>query len=49
MMKWEYKIIMLGADDHGSFNDYLLNHQGELGWELVAVSDHLAYFKRPKE
>jgi hypothetical protein len=42
MPKWEYKIIDLGSAraDQG---EIILNSMGEQGWELVAISQALAF------
>lgn len=55
MTKWEYLVIDLLADEK-----VLLNHYGDIGWELVSVCvlvnpasgsplKRQAYFKRPKQ
>ena len=42
---WEYLIISLSSG--GGSYEARLNDLGKQGWELVAVSDGLAYLKRP--
>lgn len=44
-MKWEYKSIIRVGNDA----DKVVQELGLLGWEMFAVSDELAYFKRPIE
>jgi len=43
MTKWEYLTL------HDYHNTYHLNELGEEGWELCAVYDGAAYFRRPKK
>ena len=49
MQKWEYKFAVIDATS----GDVGLNLVGVDGWELVSASmagtNHLAYFKRPKQ
>ncbi len=45
MTVWEYATAPLVSH---SLQE-ILNQWGEDGWELVAVEDEVAYFKRPKE
>ncbi len=51
--KWEYKELVLAADDAQQPSELELNAVGRKGWELVAVmprADHVHYFfKRPLE
>jgi len=42
MTKWEYKTIWID----GSGNGVKYNEIGKEGWELVSVSNKVAYFKR---
>jgi hypothetical protein len=42
---WEYAILHL-PDDWRCLKD-ALNEYGKVGWELVAVTREIAYFKRP--
>lgn len=42
---WEYATAPLVSH---SLQE-ILNQWGEDGWELVAVEDEVAYFKRPRE
>jgi len=44
MQKWEYFTAPLIS--HAL--QEILNNYGDEGWELVAVVDDVAYFKRPK-
>lgn len=45
-MKWEYKIV---KNSTLALTDDWLSVLGNLEWELVSISDNIAYFKRPKE
>lgn len=47
-MKWEYKTQLVGKVDLelDRITKYL-NLHGNDGWELVAVDNGVAYFKRP--
>lgn len=54
MQKWEYKVtdwVGKGWDGNINFRDAykLLSEMGEEGWELVAVKDGVAIFKRSKQ
>jgi hypothetical protein len=42
MPRWEYKIIDLGSA-RADQSEIILNSLGEQGWELVAVSQTLAF------
>ena len=44
MQKWEYVTVPLLV--HAT--KQILDNWGDDGWELVAVVDNVAYFKRPK-
>ena len=53
-MKWEYNRIVVKSDRYiNPLNDDdtypYIEEAGLDGWELVAVDDGVAYFKRPKE
>jgi len=43
--RWEYATAPLIS--HAL--QQILNQWGDDGWELVAVAENVAYFKRPKE
>lgn len=45
-MQWEYNLINLTG--RASTDCDFLDSLGSDGWELVSVSDGVAYFKRPK-
>lgn len=45
-LRWEYLIRPL-AHMGGNINAYL-NVLGAEGWELVAIDEGIAYFKRPQ-
>lgn len=47
MTKWRYKVI--GLSVRGSDTQKSLNSIGSEGWELIAVIDGIAIFKRPIE
>jgi Domain of unknown function (DUF4177) len=42
MLQWEYKIIDLGSA-RAEQGEIILNAMGEKGWELVAVSQAMAF------
>ena len=42
-MRWEYLVIDLSKEDN---IDGSLISLGDVGWELVAVDNGIAYFKR---
>ena len=48
MDKWEYKIVPpdLKHFTHGR-REEMLNELGSEGWELVAATEGVLYFKRP--
>jgi hypothetical protein len=48
-VKWEYLVVALtdGVFDKAVRHTVELKKYATLGWELVAVSGNLAYFKRP--
>lgn len=45
---WEYKIIPVIGDDDDNFVEYelVLNHLGEIGWELTAIYKNFLVFKK---
>ncbi len=43
MQKWEYTTL----DPDGSLFDRQIANLGKQGWELVAVNETKAFFKRP--
>lgn len=45
-MKYEYRIAIRMANWEWSIWETHLNDWGRIGWELVAVSEEVAYFKR---
>lgn len=50
--RWEYRVIRVGGDKQrgilgGGRMEDLFNDLGREGWELVAVSEERASFKRP--
>lgn len=50
--KWEYQVKRVGSDKQkgllGSQRmEQLFNTEGKLGWELVAINEERATFKRP--
>lgn len=54
-MKWEYEAVgvaeyvpSMGLGDWQHLS-HRLNKMGEMGWELVSVSNGIAYFKRCKQ
>lgn len=53
MDKWEYKIEIASMDTEFLTFEYLLNYEGENGWELVTIverSDEFrCIFKRKKK
>lgn len=45
MIKWEYvsmRLLIVTLD-----NISIMDSFGKDGWELVAIADYIAYFKRP--
>lgn len=44
LIKWEYAVLPFG----GPPNHTVIDNLGRDGWELVAVDQGIAYFKRPK-
>ncbi len=46
-MRWEYSVKLVTGYPEDSPS--LFSELGEQGWELIAVSDGRAYFKRPKK
>ena len=44
--QWEYVMYGLGNSEQGPQG--FMNELGTKGWELIAVNDGRAYFKRPK-
>ena len=47
-MKWEYAVKDLYTEGQSAFEQSaILNHYGKDDWELVAISNSFAYFKRP--
>lgn len=46
-MRWEYERVFL-AEMKAIEISNRFNELGKEGWELVAISDEVAYFKRPK-
>jgi hypothetical protein len=45
--KWEYTKVDL-SEFHPKFDEVdELNHLGDLGWELVGMTGHVAYLKKP--
>ena len=44
MTAWEYAAVPLLPHN----TKQILDNWGDDGWELVAVVDNVAYFKRPK-
>lgn len=42
---WEYSEVQLDLYEHPLV---IFQARGDLGWELVSVTDDYAYFKRPK-
>lgn len=47
-MKWEYMLIEFHGDTAKEIEDRM-ERRGAEGWELVAVSEGVAYMKRPKQ
>jgi hypothetical protein len=46
---WEYKVIPVLGDEDDNFVEYemVLNHLGEIGWELVCTYNKNLIFKKP--
>ncbi len=44
-MIWQYRVIRLPDHDWAK-QETALNNEGASGWELVAMLDGVAYFKR---
>jgi hypothetical protein len=53
MTRWEYQMIPMVPEDDGkiALSSYaeIINMFGEMGWELITISDDVLLFKRPKE
>lgn len=54
LMKWEYKVVFISSTDLSAVLERKFNELGEIGFELVKVTDqgHCSYnaiFKRPVE
>jgi hypothetical protein len=46
--QWEYLVMSL-TQESGAYNEGILDLRGTEGWELVSVSDCVAYMKREKK
>jgi hypothetical protein len=46
--QWEYLVMSL-TQESGAYNKGILDLRGAEGWELVSVSEYIAYMKREKK